>query len=58
MGYGSKRLRKGCGDNVGKDLVAAGAGSNLRRLRDRWEDQRSGKGQGLAHEPVGAMMER
>jgi len=49
---------KGCRDNVGKDLVAAGTGSNLRRLRDRWEDLRTGEGQGLAHEPVGAMMER
>ena len=58
MGYGSKRLRKGCRDNVGKDLVAAEPGKNLRRPRDRWEDQRSGEGQGLAHEPVGAMMER
>jgi hypothetical protein len=58
VGYGSKRLRKGCRDNVGKDLVAAGTGSNLRRLRDRWEDLRTGEGQGLAHELVGAMMEK
>jgi hypothetical protein len=34
---------KGCRDNVGKDLVAAGTGNNLRRLRDRWEDLRTGE---------------
>lgn len=31
--YGSRRLRTGCGDNVGKGHAAAGAGSNLQRPR-------------------------
>ncbi len=34
-GYGSKHLRKGCGDNVGTDRLPAGARSNLQRLAGR-----------------------
>ena len=34
-GYGIKRLRMDCGDNVGIGLGAAGAHSNLQRLGQR-----------------------
>ena len=34
-GYGSKRLCKDCGDNVGKVPLSAGAGSNLQRPTGR-----------------------
>src|SRR5467141_4256683 len=34
-GYGSKRLRKECRDNVGKDHLSAGTGDNLQRPRAR-----------------------
>ena len=34
-GYGSKRLRQECRDNVGKDHPSAGTGDNLQRPRAR-----------------------
>jgi hypothetical protein len=34
-GYGSKRLRKECRDNIGKDHPSAGTGDNLQRPRVR-----------------------
>jgi hypothetical protein len=34
-GYGSKRLRKECRDNIGKDHPSAGTGDNLQRPRAR-----------------------
>src|SRR5262249_24879201 len=36
-GYGSKRLRKECRDNIGKDHPSAGTGDNLQRPRVRGE---------------------
>jgi len=42
-------------DNVGKILLAAGAGSNLQRLLERGFGRRRGKPAGLTNESVGAM---
>ncbi len=43
------------GDNVGKDRLAAGTGDNLRRPTRRGQGRRRWEGDGLAHEPIGAM---
>jgi hypothetical protein len=50
-GYGSKRLRKGCRDNVGKGDLPAGSGNNLQRPGGRGRPRGPEEG-GLAHEPV------
>ena len=42
-------------DNVGKVLLAAGAGSNLQRLLERGLGRRRGERVGSTHESVGAM---
>src|SRR5215475_11029908 len=51
-GTGSSISGKIFRDNVGKNPLAAGAGSNLPRLTEGGESQ-----MGLAHESVGAMTE-
>jgi len=56
-GTGSSISGKICRDNVGKNPLAAGAGSNLQRLPERGENRRRGEPDGLAHESVGAMTE-
>jgi hypothetical protein len=49
---GTRQPRKDTQNNVEKVPLAAGAGSNLRRLLARGYCRRRGEAAGLAHEPV------
>jgi hypothetical protein len=57
-GHGTRHLRKDSQNNVGKIPLAAGAGSNLRRLHERGQKAEVEESHaGLTNESVGARTE-
>ena len=55
--YGSLHPYKEYRDNIGIGHLPAGTGNNLQGLPDEADNRRKQEDFGLAHEPIGAMME-